>query len=307
MLNGIPALYAENVALFVASVFVVGLAVGSFLNVVIHRLPIMLDREWRAQAAEFGASPSAGGVPADSEVPSPLTLSVPRSACPACKAPIAARHNVPVLSWLYLRGRCASCGARISRRYPVVELATAILSAMVAFRFGFGGPAACALLVTWALVPLAGIDIDHQLLPDDITLPLLWAGLLAAVVFGGSNGQALPVAPRDAIVGAAAGYSSLWAVFHLFRLVTGKEGMGYGDFKLFAALGAWLGWRLLPLVIVLAAASGAVLGILMILSRGRDRAAPLPFGPYLAAAGWLAMMYGNDVVDDYLRLSGLQH
>ena len=188
-----------------------------------------------------------------------------------------------------------------------MELATGVLSAWVAWHFGFGASAACALLVTWALIALTGIDIDHQLLPDNITLPLMWAGLIAAVAFGSASQAALPVAPKDAIIGAAAGYTSLWLVFHAFKLVTGKEGMGYGDFKLFAALGAWLGWKLLPLVIVLSAATGAVLGILMIALRGRDRRAPMPFGPYLAAAGWLAMMYGETLLNGYLRLSGLTH
>jgi len=182
-----------------------------------------------------------------------------------------------------------------------------VLSAWVAWHFGFGWPAAGALLVTWSLIALTGIDIDHQLLPDDITLPLMWAGLLAAVAIGPVVGTALPVAVKDAVIGAAAGYVSLWLVFHAFKLVTGKEGMGYGDFKLFAALGAWLGWKLLPLVIILSAATGAVLGILMIVLRGRDRSAPMPFGPYLAAAGWIAMMYGDSLVNGYLRLSGLKH
>jgi leader peptidase (prepilin peptidase)/N-methyltransferase len=305
MLNDLPALYAEHVLLFVGSVFAIGLAVGSFLNVVIYRLPIMLDREWRVQASEFAALSCPDPSAADPRPPPPLTLSIPRSACPTCNTPIAAWHNVPVISWLILRGRCAACHSPISWRYPVVELATGMLSAVVAWHFGFGITAGCALVVTWALVALTGIDVDHQLLPDTITLPLLWAGLLAAVIFGPGS-QALPVSARDAILGAAAGYLSLWSVFQVFRLVTGKEGMGYGDFKLFAALGAWLGWKLLPLVIVLAAATGATLGILMIVLRGRDRAAPMPFGPYLAAAGWLAMMYGNGLVDAYLKLSGLQ-
>jgi leader peptidase (prepilin peptidase)/N-methyltransferase len=189
----------------------------------------------------------------------------------------------------------------------LVELATAVLSAWVAWHFGFGVPSACALLVTWTLIALTGIDIDHQLLPDNITLPLMWAGLIAAVAIGPVVGADLPVSTRDAVIGAAAGYVSLWLVFHAFRLVTGKEGMGYGDFKLFAALGAWLGWKLLPLVIILSAATGAVLGILMIVLRGRDRSAPMPFGPYLAAAGWLAMMYGDSLVNAYLRISGLKH
>jgi leader peptidase (prepilin peptidase)/N-methyltransferase len=222
-----------------------------------------------------------------------------------------------VISWVILRGRCAACRTKISLRYPVVELTTGILSAWVAWHFGFGTAAACALPLTWALIALTGIDIDHQLLPDRITLPLLWAGLLAAAVLGpvagdpltGAHGSgiALPVSARDAIIGASAGYSSLWLVYHAFRLATGKEGMGYGDFKLFGALGAWLGWKLLPLVILLSAATGAVLGILMIVLRGRDRAAPMPFGPYLAAAGWLAMMYGDALMTGYLRVSGLQH
>jgi leader peptidase (prepilin peptidase)/N-methyltransferase len=303
MLNDLATVYSANVALFTGSVFALGLVVGSFLNVVIYRLPIMLEREWRAQAAEFSpANESAAAEPPQA----PFSLSVPRSACPACKAPISAWQNIPVVSWLALRGRCANCKTRISARYPVVELTTGLLSAWVAYRFGFGVPAACGVLLTWTLIALTGIDIDHQLLPDSLTLPLLWSGLLASVVFAAA-GAALPVSPRDAIIGAAAGYLSLWLVFHAFRLVTGKEGMGYGDFKLFAALGAWLGWKLLPLIILLSAAAGAVLGILMIVLRGRDRAAPMPFGPYLAAAGWLAMMYGDRLMSGYLRLSGLQH
>ena len=305
MLNDLVALYSAHAGLYAASVFVLGLVVGSFLNVVIHRLPIILEREWRSQAAEMLPAAAVDTVVAGNE-PARYTLSFPRSACPACNAPITAWQNVPVLSWLALRGRCAACKAPISARYPLVELGTGILSAAVAWHFGFGVSAACGLLVTWSLVALAGIDFDHQLLPDDITLPLMWAGLLAAVFFGGADGS-LPALPRDAIIGAAGGYLSLWSVFHVFRLVTGKEGMGYGDFKLFAALGAWLGWQQLPVVLVLAAATGAGWGLTMILLRGRDRAAPLPFGPYLAGAGWLAMMYGGRWLDAYLRLSGLRH
>ena len=309
MLNELAALYTDNLAVFAGSVFLVGLVIGSFLNVVIYRLPIMLERDWRAQAAEL--MPSVGTAETTTStvetVPERFTLSTPRSACPACKAQITAMQNIPVISWLALRGRCANCKARISVRYPVVELATALMSGWVAWHFGFSAAAACGIVITWALIALTGIDIDHQLLPDSITLPLMWGGLLAAAVFGATAGIPLPVSPRDAIIGAAAGYLSLWLVFHGFRLVTGKEGMGYGDFKLFAALGAWLGWKLLPLIILLSAATGAVLGILMILLRGRDKAAPMPFGPYLAAAGWLAMMYGDSLVSSYLRVSGLQH
>jgi leader peptidase (prepilin peptidase)/N-methyltransferase len=304
MLNDVAVLYSSSPALFAGSVFLIGLIVGSFLNVVIYRLPIMLEREWRSQAADVL---SAGTALTAEPAQAPFSLSTPRSACPNCKAPITAWQNVPIVSWLVLRGRCASCKTKISVRYPLVELATGVLSAWVAWHFGFGMPAACALLVTWSLIALTGIDIDHQLLPDNITLPLMWAGLVAAVAIGPSLGAALPVSPKDAVIGAAAGYLSLWLVFHAFKLVTGKEGMGYGDFKLFAALGAWLGWKVLPLVIILSAATGAVLGISMIALRGRDRSAPMPFGPYLAAAGWLAMMYGDSLVNGYLRVSGLQH
>jgi leader peptidase (prepilin peptidase)/N-methyltransferase len=315
MLNDLASLYAGDVALFLGSVFVLGLVVGSFLNVVIYRLPIMLERDWRAQAAELLPPPNGATTPglvgsadpAAQTEPERLTLSTPRSACPACKAPIKAWQNIPVVSWLVLRRRCASCKTRISARYPLVELATGLLSAGVAWHFGFGAPAACGLLLTWALIALTGIDIDHQLLPDGITLPLMWAGLLAALIVGPIAGSPIPVSARDALIGAMSGYVSLWLVFHAFRLITGKEGMGYGDFKLFAALGAWLGWKLLPLVILLSAATGAVLGILMIILRGRDRSAPIPFGPYLAAAGWIAMMYGDSLVDGYLRVSGLRH
>jgi leader peptidase (prepilin peptidase)/N-methyltransferase len=308
MLNDIALLYAANPALFAGSAFLLGLLVGSFLNVVIYRLPIILEREWRSQAAEV-LSPGTVST-RDTTLAAPpdrFTLSTPRSACPNCKAPITALQNVPIVSWLVLRGRCVACKAKISVRYPLVELTTGLLSAWVAWHFGFGAPAACALLVTWALIALTGIDIDHQLLPDNITLPLMWVGLVAAVALGPMPGAALPVSPRDALIGAAAGYTSLWLVFHAFKLVTGKEGMGYGDFKLFAALGAWLGWKVLPMVIVLSAATGAVLGILMIALQGRDRRAPMPFGPYLAAAGWLAMMYGDSLLNTYLQISGLNH
>jgi leader peptidase (prepilin peptidase)/N-methyltransferase len=306
MMNDVAALYSSNVVLFAASVFVLGLVVGSFLNVVIYRLPIILERQWQAQAADLLPRVDAQAKGSTAASATPFTLSVPRSACPICGAPITAWQNIPVISWLFLRGRCAACKHPISARYPLVELATALLTAAVAWHFGFGWNAACAILVTWALIALTGIDIDHQLLPDTITLPLMWAGLLAAVFIGPTAAVALPISTRDAVIGAAAGYLSLWLVFHTFRLVTGKEGMGYGDFKLFAALGAWLGWKLLPLVLLLAAGTGAVLGISMILLRGRDRAAPMPFGPYLAIAGWLAMMYGDSLVNGYLRISGLQ-
>ena len=228
-------------------------------------------------------------------------LIVPRSACPSCGAQITALQNIPVLSWLWLKGKCARCGARISSRYPLVEVSTAVLSGLVAWKFGFTYHAAAALLFTWTLIALCMIDFDHQILPDDLTLPLLWLGLLLSL-FGG---RVLPVTPHDAIIGAIAGYISLWLVFHLFKLATGKEGMGYGDFKLFATIGAWLGWQMLPLVILLSAFTGAVIGILLIVVRGRDRNIPIPFGPYLAAAGWIALMWGEQIVGAYLGLLGM--
>jgi leader peptidase (prepilin peptidase) / N-methyltransferase len=304
MFADIAAILSENAALFAGVVFLFALLIGSFLNVVIYRLPIMMEQEWRAQAAELQVDPAATIVAIEEAAPR-FNLITPRSACPKCKSPIKARHNIPVLSWLLLRGRCASCKAPILLRYPLVELITALLSAWVAWHFGLGWPAVCGLVITWCLIALTGIDIDHQLLPDSITLPLLWAGLLTAVIVGPSVGSSVPVGPTSAILGAVVGYLSLWTVYHLFRLITGKEGMGFGDFKLFAALGAWLGWQMLPLIILLSAGTGAVFGIAMILFRGRDRAQPIPFGPYLAAAGWIAMLYGESLVRGYSRLAGL--
>jgi len=308
MLNEIATLFVESPGLYIGIVAIFGLAIGSFLNVVIYRLPIMLEREWRDQAAEFTSCSETSETQSAKQSPPRMTLSEPRSACPVCGTQITAWQNIPVVSWIFLRGRCATCKAKISARYPVVELATAILSGWVAWHFGFGVSAACALIVTWFLIALTGIDIDHQLLPDSLTLPLMWGGLLAALPGDPlAIASGIPVQLHEAVIGAAAGYLSLWLVFHAFRLLTGKEGMGYGDFKLFAALGAWLGWKMLPLIIILAAGSGAVIGLTMIAMRGRDSAAPMPFGPYLAIAGFIAMLYGSSLVDSYLRVSGLRH
>jgi leader peptidase (prepilin peptidase)/N-methyltransferase len=293
-------LLAASQPMFIGTCLVLGLAVGSFLNVVIYRVPIMLDREWRAQCAELAGhashSTSAAAHPAER-----FNLVVPRSACPACKAPIGALENIPLLSWLLLRGRCAHCGAPISVRYPLVELLTGILSAWVAARFGFGLAALAALLLTWFLIALAFVDIDTQLLPDILTLPLLWLGL-ALSLWGPQGGAAVPVDVRSSLIGAVAGYLSLWSVYHLFRLVTGKEGMGYGDFKLLAALGAWLGWQMLLPVILIAAVVGAVVGIAILAIRRQSRATPIAFGPFLAAAGWLTLMFGHGLVSRYLAL-----
>jgi leader peptidase (prepilin peptidase) / N-methyltransferase len=301
----------------------VGLVVGSFLNVVIYRMPVMLEREWRQQCAEIAradaaasAPPAAGrdAAPGPAEEPGasqaaqePFNLAVPRSACPSCKAPITALQNIPVVSYLILRGRCARCGAAISARYPLVEALTGVLSVAVAWRFGFGLPALGGLIVTWFLIALTFIDLDHQLLPDGLTLPLLWGGLLLSLWASASTGTAegpgpLPVDPRSSIIGAIAGYLSLWSVYHLFRLATGKEGMGYGDFKLLAALGAWMGWKMLIPIILVAAVVGAVVGVIMLKSRGQSTATPIAFGPFLAAAGWLMLMFGQPLVTGYVGL-----
>ncbi len=289
LLRGSRALFAGVAGLF-------GLLIGSFLNVVIHRLPRMLEAEWRAQCAELGQGPAPA-------VPAPAyNLLTPRSACPKCGAPITALQNIPVVSWLVLRGRCAGCRAPISARYPLVELATGALSAAVAWRFGFGWEGGAALVITWTLIALTGIDLDTQLLPDSLTLPLLWLGLLSAAYLG-RGADTIPVDLKSAVLGAAFGYLSLWLVYHAFRLCTGKEGMGYGDFKLYAALGAWLGWQMLLPVILFAAASGAVIGIAAIALRRRGRDVPIPFGPYLAIAGWLVMVGSRALVAPWWALA----
>jgi len=304
----VPALAELSPAVWVALAVALGLLVGSFLNVVIHRLPVMLDRQWRAQCAELTApSPAEPATPgaaatATAATHKPYNLITPRSACPSCRAPIKAWQNIPVLSWLLLGGRCANCRTRIGLRYPLVELLSAGLCAAVAWKFGPGWPAAAAMLVTWFLIALAVIDLDHQLLPDALTLPLLWGGLLASLGWMEFSRESLPVSPADSIIGAAVGYLSLWSVYHLFRLLTGKDGMGYGDFKLLAALGAWLGWRMLLPIVLCSAATGALVGISLIVTGRRGRSAPLPFGPFLAAAGWLAMMWGRQWLTAYMGL-----
>ena len=297
------SLLASSPAAFIVVCLVLGLVVGSFLNVVIHRLPIIMERQWREQCAELGHPDLAATVPAAPQAGKErFNLVVPRSACPACKAPITALQNVPILSYAFLRGRCANCGVHISLRYPIVEALTGILSAAVAWKLGFGWPAAAGLVLTWFLVALAFIDIDHQLLPDSLTLPLVWLGLLLSLFAPAPGSAPVPVDMRSSIIGAIAGYVSLWSVYHLFRLLTGKEGMGYGDFKLLAAIGAWLGWQMLIPTVLLAAAVGAVVGIALLASRGQSRSTPIAFGPFLAAAGWLMLMFGHGLVTGYLGL-----
>lgn len=264
-----------------------GLMVGSFLNVVIHRLPRMMENGWRQQCAELhGEEPAAA--PA-------YNLLVPRSACPHCNHPIVAWENIPVVSYLLLRGKCRGCGAAISPRYPIIEAISGMLCAYAAWHFGFGWAAAGALLLIWALLALTAIDFDTQLLPDDITLPLLWAGLLF-------NLSGVFTDLHSAVLGAIFGYLVLWGVYWLFKLVTGKEGMGYGDFKLLAALGAWLGWQMLPLIILLSSLVGAVVGIALMVVARHGRNVPIPFGPYLAGGGLIALFWGQTLTQSYLQL-----
>ncbi len=276
VLQAAPALYLGLAA-------ILGLLVGSFLNVVVLRLPVMIERRWREEPDEDEAR---------------FDLVAPASHCPACGHRLSILENVPLLSYLWLRGRCRSCGAGIPLRYPLVELTTAVLTVVTAWHFGPGVQALAACALTWMLIALSGIDIDHQLLPDDITLPGLWLGLILSLF-------SVFTTPEAAIVGAVAGYLSLWSIYHLFRLLTGKHGMGYGDFKLLAMLGAWMGWQALLPIVLLSSLVGAIVGIAQIVLLGRDRRLPIPFGPYLAAAGWITLLWGERIVQAYLTWSGL--
>lgn len=283
---------------FTVAVCIFGLLIGSFLNVVIFRLPVILQREWQAQARELLTETGAtASQPYDDGYPEEFGLVLPRSACPHCGNAIPGWLNIPLLSWLMLRGRCRNCQHPISKRYPLIEALTGAAFAFSAWQFGADAMLFGAMLFTSLLIAMAGIDWDTKLLPDQLTYLLLWAGLL----FNLNNGF---VPLNDAIVGTVAGYLSLWSVYWAFKLLTGKEGMGYGDFKLFAALGAWLGWQQLPIIIILAAVAGLVIGGgMMLLSSNKDR--QIPFGPYLAIAGWLALFFGQDWMSAYLRASGL--
>lgn len=282
-------LLASSPALLAGLCFFFGLLVGSFLNVVIYRLPVMMERAWREEARallELPAEPAA----------EPFNLVSPRSRCPACAHQIRWYENVPLLSWLALRGRCAACGTAISMRYPLIELSAGLLAVAAALTLAYSPWLLAVVVASWCLLALAMIDFDTTLLPDSLTLPLLWAGLLLALT------ELSPVSLGDAVIGAAAGYLALWSVYWLFKLLTGKEGMGYGDFKLLAALGAWLGWQLLPLVILLSSLVGALVGSVLIGTGLLRRDQGIPFGPYLAAAGWIALLWGNELVDAYLGL-----
>jgi len=262
--------------------FIIGAFIGSFLNVVIHRIPVMLERQWKSECQEL-LNPEA-----ENPALSKYNLSVPRSHCPACDHKVKAIENIPIISYLFLKGKCSSCGIKISAQYPFVEFLTAIFTTIVVWKFGFSIQALGGVIFTWFLIALSGIDIKTQLLPDNITLPFLWLGIIFNLFSTYTD-------LTSSVLGAA-----LWTVFHLFRLITGKEGMGYGDFKLLAALGAWLGWQSLPLIILLSSAVGAVFGIFMIVTKLQERSQPIPFGPYLAVAGWIAMLYGNQITNLYL-------
>ncbi|MDP2714775.1 A24 family peptidase [Rheinheimera sp.] len=292
-MSEVSLLFITYPTLFIVATALLSLIIGSFLNVLIYRLPKMMENEWQQEYQAY-FQPDSNTAPATK-----FNLAVPRSACTACNAPVLARDNVPLLSWLLLKGKCRSCSAPISPRYPLVETLTAVLSAVVAAKLGFGWPAALLIVLTWGLIALTFIDIDKMLLPDQLTLPLLWLVLLFSLT------DSAFVNPAQAIVGAAAGYLSLWSVYWLFKLLTGKEGMGYGDFKLLAIFGALLGWQQLPLIILLSSAVGAVVGVTLITVQGKSKATPIPFGPYIAAAGWIAMLWGTQITNSYLRYLGL--
>jgi leader peptidase (prepilin peptidase)/N-methyltransferase len=295
-------LLSTNTAFYLICVGLLGLAIGSFLNVVIYRLPIMMEHEWVSQCAELTKSQESNldksVLDKDASDQSKFNLSTPKSRCPHCGHAITALENIPVLSYLMLRGKCSDCGTKISARYPIIESVTALLSIILAWHFGYGWATLAGLFFTWALIALTMIDFDHQLLPDSITLPFLWLGL-------GLSLWNVFVDTQAAIIGAIAGYLILWTIYWAFKLITGKEGMGFGDFKLLAMLGAWMGWKMLPVIILLSSAVGAIVGITLIVAFGRDKTIPIPFGPYLAAAGWIALLWGNDLTNAYLRYSGL--
>ncbi len=283
-----------NTPLFLTGVFIFGLLIGSFLNVVILRLPARLEHDWRCQCKELLQIENQDDKPSEP----PPGIMWARSQCPKCGHLIKAYENIPLLSYLMLKGRCSACKASISKRYPLIEFTTGVLFLVVAVHFGPGLQSLAAIGLTAVLIALAGIDIDHQLLPDDLTFILLWCGLFASLFNVFTD-------PVSSIIGALAGYLSLWFVYHLFRLLTGKEGMGYGDFKLLAALGAWAGWQMLPLIILLSSLVGAVIGLIMIGLKRHQSSQPMPFGPYIALAGWVALLWGDQIIDVYLRNSGL--
>ncbi|MGB0936349.1 MAG: prepilin peptidase [Colwellia sp.] len=288
--DNIIFLFQSSTPLFYCFIFVLSLLVGSFLNVVIYRLPKIMHNQWHAECREFLVEEL--DATKQTEI-TPLTLSTPHSSCPHCKHAIRFYENIPIVSWLFLRGKCSQCKEKISIRYPLVELSTALLSLVVAQHFGVSMQTLWLVLLTWGLVALTMIDFDHMLLPDQITLPLLWLGLLINV-----NATFVPLS--DAVLGAAIGYMSLFSIFWIFKLLTGKEGMGFGDFKLFSLFGAWIGWQLLPILILMASAVGAFVGISLMLFKNHERGQAIPFGPYIAIAGWITILWGESIWQCYL-------
>ncbi|MBL4762570.1 MAG: prepilin peptidase [Gammaproteobacteria bacterium] len=292
-MNPIITLLQAEPGYFLAIIFILGLLVGSFLNVVIYRLPIMMQRQWKQECSELLDINTEKSAAENAAAEEKYNLVVPRSRCPHCDHSITALENIPVISYLALRGKCPECRKSISPRYPIIELFTGIISLAVAWHFGFSWQTAFALLLSWALIAMSAIDIEHQLLPDSLTLPFMWLGLIVSL-------GSVFISVNASLIGAVAGYLVLWLVFHIFHLITGKEGMGYGDFKLLALLGAWLGWHMLPIVILLSSVVGAIVGISMIVILGRDKNIPIPFGPYLAAAGWISLLWGEQIMAAYL-------
>ena len=282
---------------YLTTVGLVSLCVGSFLNVVIYRLPLMMQREWQSECRLLLEDELNTNQAKPKNTSEPFNLVKPNSTCPKCKTAIKPWQNIPIISWLILKGKCASCSNPISIRYPAIEAITALLSLVIAYTFGATEQALLYIVITWALVALTFIDIDHMLLPDQLTLPLVWLALIAAVA-------GITITPSDAIMGAAFGYLSLWSVFWLFKLLTGKEGMGYGDFKLLALFGALLGWQSLLTIILLSSVVGAIIGIALLSIQGKDKATPIPFGPYLAIAGWITLLWGNQLQSAYFNLIG---
>lgn len=282
---------------YLTTVGLVSLCVGSFLNVVIYRLPLMMQREWQSECRLLLEDELTANKPKQTQTYEPFNLVKPNSTCPKCKMAIKPWQNIPIISWLLLKGKCANCSNSISVRYPAVEAITTILSLIIAYSFGATEQALLYIFITWMLVALTFIDIDHMLLPDQLTLPLVWLALIAAVA-------GITITPSDAIMGAAFGYLSLWSVFWLFKLLTGKEGMGYGDFKLLAVFGALLGWQSLLTIILLSSVVGAIIGIALLSIQGKDKATPIPFGPYLAIAGWITLLWGSQIQNMYFNLIG---
>jgi len=292
-MTGLIELYSSNPVALSISLVVLGLLIGSFLNVVILRLPVMMFRGWKEECQ--GMEEELPDHPAIKDLSKPFNLVSPASHCPSCGAAVKPWMNIPVISWLLLRGKCASCGTRIGLRYPMVELTTALLSAVLLLKFQWGWELAAMLVFTWLLITMPVIDIDHKILPDTLTIGLLWIGLLV-------NTQGMFTDLQSAVYGAALGYGVLWAFFWIFKLLTGKDGMGFGDFKLLAALGAWLGFQSLLTIIILSSVVGTVVGIAGIIALGRDRQLPIPFGPYLAMAGWIAAMWGSEITNWYFSV-----